>query len=151
MDLQWLTRKIEEQLPNSVLETSLFGRTNTPTIWTSSSAVEKVASFLVQSPDLKFDWLENLVAIELEDSLVLSYFIKSQLTQKDVVLRVSLSQKSPRIASLLTIWKNARYFEKEIAEFFGVEFYGKKQKYWDKPILPEDVPGFPMRKDFKTP
>jgi len=66
-----------------------------------------------------------------------------------VILRVKIPRENPRFTTITSIYNGAKYYEREVHEFFGVVFDGNpdalKQLFlenWD------DLP--PMRKDFDS-
>ncbi|MBL7715889.1 MAG: NADH-quinone oxidoreductase subunit C [Bdellovibrionales bacterium] len=101
----------------------------------------------------KMTWLENLSAMELNQALVLSYFIRDLDSPTRLVLRASLTPKdadsTASIDSVTTIWPMAREFEKEISDLFGVVFNGNQIA--GRYVLPEDWIGYPLRKSYVFP
>jgi len=65
------------------------------------------------------------------------------------VLKVQLDRENPSVISLVSLWKAADWHERETYDMYGIV-------YQDHPdlrriLLPEDWPGYPMRKDYEFP
>ena len=160
MDTNLLVSKLKEHLPGRILETSFFGRVETLCLWVESKAIAEVAEFLLSTEDLAYDEIESLSCMQLEDALVLSYFLRSTQTKKEVVLRVSLAITSPKneidMPSVQSLFPAAIVYEQEIHRLFGVRFLKKGRNHADARvvfldgILPPGRVGFPLRKSFEV-
>jgi NADH-quinone oxidoreductase subunit C len=66
-------------------------------------------------------------------------------------LRVAVHTRVPRdqpvIESLAEVYPGANWHERETAEFFGIDF--RNHPNLIHLLLPEDMEGYPLRKDFK--
>lgn len=80
---------------------------------------------------------KRLIAIVCKDEkdFFLDYFFDSN--GKVFRLKVKLSKQKPIIDSIVDIFPSADYFEREIHDFFGVEFKGNPKLHL-KLFLPED-------------
>lgn len=86
------------------------------------------------------DWIDDN---ELELVYVLFNWEKGVHMQ----LRARVDRTEPSMATVTDIYPGARYYEREVHEFFGVEFPGNEDA--GKPLFLEiwdDIP--PLRKDF---
>jgi NADH-quinone oxidoreductase subunit C len=86
------------------------------------------------------DWIE-------EDVFQLVFIVFNWDTGIHVLARTKLSRENPVFSTITSIYPGAQYYERDIHEFFGVEFPGNEMSYkhlflelWD------EMP--PMRKDF---
>lgn len=64
-------------------------------------------------------------------------------------LRTRIDRKNPTFTTATNIYPGAQYYERDVHEFFGVEFEGNAMSY--KPLFMEnwdDIP--PLRKDFDS-
>ncbi|MBE0600822.1 MAG: NADH-quinone oxidoreductase subunit C, partial [Firmicutes bacterium] len=64
-------------------------------------------------------------------------------------LRTRIDRETPRFTTATNIYPGAQYYERDVHEFFGVEFEGNPMSY--KPLFMEnwdDIP--PLRKDFDS-
>ena len=64
-----------------------------------------------------------------------------------VVVRTRLPRDNPEIASISSVFSGANWHERETAEFYGIKFIGHPNLI--HLILPDDMVGYPLRKDFK--
>ena len=88
------------------------------------------------------DWPEK-------NQLELVYRLFSYQAHLSVVLRVSLPRNGARLETVSDIYRTAEWHERETAEMFGVEFTGHPDAR--KLLLPDDIDGHPLRKDFSHP
>jgi NADH-quinone oxidoreductase subunit C len=65
------------------------------------------------------------------------------------VLKVRLPRENPLVPTVEEIWKSANWMEREIFDLLGVTFDGHSDLR--RILMPEDWPGFPLRKDFVEP
>jgi NADH-quinone oxidoreductase subunit C len=65
------------------------------------------------------------------------------------VLKIKLPREEPRVATVENIWKSANWMEREIFDLLGVNFEGHSDMR--RILMPEDWPGYPLRKDFVEP
>lgn len=156
----FIIQRVTELLGDFLLEISRFGKPEIPMIWIAGPKIAEVAKLLKEDPDLGLNWLEHLSVAELDEVLVMSYFVRSASSQYEVVLRVSEipGQISP-MPSITATWPMGGPMELEIEELFGIHFDSCQNPLLDSnldPIkqhrlLPEDWEGYPLRKTFKFP
>ncbi len=115
--------------------------------------VENLRSAAMKLKDLGFDHVKSVNVIDVPNEgkfivefLISSYSVK-ELMPVLVNLYTEISRKEPKISSLSDIFPSADYLEREMQDFFGVNFVGNPWK--GKFILAPDTPEFPLRKDFK--
>ena len=85
------------------------------------------------------DWIENK---EFE----LVYILFSWKDGGKIIVSTRIDRENPKFVTVKHMWPVARFYEREIHEFFGVEFEGNDDM---KPLILElwdDIP--PLRKDF---
>jgi len=85
------------------------------------------------------DWIENK---EFE----LVYILFSWKDGGKIIVSTRIDRENPKFVTVKHMWPVARFYEREIHEFFGVEFEGNDDM---KPLILElwdDIP--PSRKDF---
>ena len=152
MDIKELNSKLRKSLPGAVLESRPLGSSRENTVWIEMKAVQQVARYVSRDSELEMDFLEFLSVMELEGSVVVSYFLRSTRTQQTLVLRGSLLPTAPEaevdLDSVEEIWPMASRFEAENSELFGIRFGGRPIP---RKILPEGWQGFPLRKGYVFP
>lgn len=153
MDASEFIPRLEKALPGAVLEVRPFGRTGEVSVWIECGSLAAVARFLREDPTLAFDWVENLSAMEIEGAFVLTYFLRSTLTGRALIVRGSVQPASAdawvRVASTASTWPSVLPFENEIESLFGVAFEGAPSPR-PGPASP-DGKGFPLRKSYAFP
>ncbi|OPL07871.1 MAG: NADH dehydrogenase [delta proteobacterium ML8_F1] len=96
-----------------------------------------------------FRQLSLLSAVDwIKDNIFeLVYIVFNWDTGVHVLARVKLPRDNPRFRTITPIYPGAQYYERDVHEFFGIEFEGNPMSY--KPLFLElwdEMP--PMRKDF---
>ena len=141
---------IEAKLPGTVLEAQKFGRAGATALWIEGASIADVSRLLRDAPETGFDWLESLSCMQIDSTLVLTYFVgrSSDPESRPLrLLRASLAvddpRAVPRIPSVRAVWAAAAPYEDELAELFGVDFLPRDGGFR---ILPPEIKGFPMRK-----
>lgn len=151
MDTKELISKLEKSVPKAVMDVRPFGRKGQaqPSAWIEMKSICSIAQALVEEPELGLDWLESLTVFQVEDALVLTYFVRSSRTDASLILRGTVVPAKPdqevEVPSVIEHWPMAREFEREAQELFGIRFEGgsrKSETPWD---------GFPLRKSFSLP
>ncbi|OFZ52840.1 MAG: hypothetical protein A2428_04690 [Bdellovibrionales bacterium RIFOXYC1_FULL_54_43] len=153
MEPNELLQKINKLVPGAILEKQRFGRSAKTCLWVESEKLRELCMALKNDPAIALDWLENLSAMQLEDALVFTYFIRSSRTKERLILRSSVELTSPTertdFQSLAGVWGMAEPQEREIAELFGIRFLdenGVSMKHTK--AAPNHWKGFPLRKSF---
>jgi len=79
---------------------------------------------------------KRLIAIVCKDEgdFVLNYFFDDN--GKIIAIRINVSKKKPFVESIVDVFPNADYYEREIHDFFGVEFEGNPKLHL-KLFLPD--------------
>lgn len=153
MDTNELKRRIKALSPEGILEIQAFGRAGTLAVWVEAGSLSAVGNAIKNDTGLRFDWLENLSAMEINRSLALSYFLRSTVNQDSIVIRVSVVPKSSEepadAPSVIDVWPMAASFEREISDLYGVRFRGNELE--GRYLLPEGWVGYPLRKDYVFP
>ncbi len=94
--------------------------------------------------DEKF-FLDTVTALDFQDTLELVYHFNCYEPDSRVALRVLVGhdQSAP---SIVEIFRGAGWLEREVHDFFGIEFSGNPDL---RPLLlPEDADYHPLRKTF---
>lgn len=161
MDRATLVGKIKREVPGAVLEKQRFGRSDALCLWFENRKALELARFL---ETLKYDWLENFSVMQMDDALVLTYFVRSSETSAEpITLRSTLEilsgaqvsnvQLEVRSPSVRSVWTMAEPMEMEADELFGIRFLDENgspiARAYDR--LPAGWAGFPLRKDYVFP
>lgn len=157
MDKNLFVSKLNKIWPGSVLESREFGRSGVFSVWLEAKAIGRVASALKDDAEVRLDWLENLSVVELEEVMVVTYFLRSTVTAHSLVLRISAVPESKtswvKFPSIRDVWTMGTPMEKEAEELFGIQFDTGRDvvQRIEGGYLPEGCEGFPLRKSFKFP
>ena len=161
MDKNTILIKLNNHFPDLKLEAHRFGRSNVDSIWVESRDLLKVMEFFKADPDFRLEFLENLSVSEMDQVLVLSYFLTTSYLSseqpflKSLILRVSLilpdNEKIVVAPSVSHLYTHADVFEDEAGELFGIlfEFKSQKNTKQKRNLLPRNWNGFPLRKSFQ--
>jgi len=82
----------------------------------------------------------------LEPRFRVLYHLYSLSEFKYLRLAVQLGGDNPRLASVVSVWAGANWYEREVFDLFGIHFTGHPDLR--RILLPEDWEGHPLRKDF---
>ena len=111
---------------------------------------EKIVDTVTQLKEdsaTQFNFLFCQTAIDYQPEIEIVYHLASTLYRHDLMIKVTLSDRDkPVIDSVTSIFKAAELFECEIFDLFGVRFDGFEGLR--RLFMPEDWPGFPLRKDY---
>ena len=96
-----------------------------------------------------FDFLQNLTAVDWikQDRIELVYHLWSYARRQERVVKIDLPRAQPEAPSVADVWRAADWYEREQFDLFGVEFTGHPDLR--RILMPDDWPGYPMRKDYK--
>lgn len=122
------------------------------TLVVRSDALLVVGAALRDAPDLRYDFLADITAVdwpEREPRFDVVYHLLSLSTRAVVRLKVWLGNDGddqPQVPSVTGVWPAADWFEREIFDLFGIRFDGHPNL--TRILMPEDWVGFPLRKDY---
>lgn len=123
--------------------------------WTvvAADAIAEVAAFAKSEPDLAFDNLMCLSAVdypkETPPRMEVVYHLFSYTHRHLHVLKVMLPRESPSLPTVERTWAVANWHEREAYDMFGVVFTGHSDLR--RILLPDDWEGWPLRKDWVDP
>jgi NADH-quinone oxidoreductase subunit C len=111
----------------------------------------EVATFLRDDPTLRFDFLQNVTAVDWikQARIDVVYHLYSYPNRHQAVVKIELPRENPIVPSVAGVWKTADWNEREQFDLLGVQFTGHPDLR--RILMPDDWVGYPMRKDFKEP
>lgn len=114
-----------------------------------ADAVVEACRFAKEDPELAFDALEDLTALDWPQRKVIEVVLHlfSFRHRHGVCLKVELPREAPSIPTLSGVWRAADWFEREVLDLFGVTFEGHPDPR--RIMLPDDWEGYPLRKDYQ--
>ena len=158
MDKKNNIEELQTRFHGAILQVQRFGKTGLNCIWVETKRLREVALGLRN--DFGYVFLENLSVMQIDDALVLTYFLRSLVhnTYSDcLVLRVSVhlkkSENQIEVPSVAKLWETARPFENESGELFGIRYLNEDgtEQTVSGAKLPSGWSGYPLRKDYVFP
>ena len=121
------------------------------TLVVQREAWREVMRFLRDDPDLRYDVLMDLTAVDyLTMGRTPRYEVVAHLYSlphnQRVRLKAPVPDDDPRIASLMPVWEGANWFEREVYDMFGIIFDGHPDLR--RILLYAGFEGYPLRKDY---
>lgn len=109
--------------------------------------LHKLMEQLKKNPATSFDYLFCMSGVDYGKELGVVYHMESTTHRHILVVKVRTSDRErPRLESVQDLWATANFHEREIYDFFGIEFINHPNL--KRLFLPEDWEGFPLRKDY---
>jgi NADH-quinone oxidoreductase subunit C len=148
MDSTTLIASLQEAVPSAQLEAVSSIDLQT-TIYVSRDEVPAIAQALRDRPDLRFNFLAELTAVDFwprEPRFELVYFLVSVANRVRVRMKVRIDGEDPHVATISHVWPAANWLEREVWDMFGIAFDGHPDPR--RLLMPEDWQGYPLRKDY---
>jgi NADH-quinone oxidoreductase subunit C len=147
MEALKIYERVKERFPDKVLEVS--ERKPDPFAVVVADAIVPIGRFLCDDPETAMDCLNNESGVDYKDRIEVVYHLFSYKHRHGCVLKVKLPRDNPSVATVEGIWRAADWMEREIFDLLGVNFEGHSDLR--RILMPEDWPGYPLRKDFVEP
>jgi NADH-quinone oxidoreductase subunit C/D len=126
-----------------------------PTLWVTRDKVVEVLRFLRDLPR-PYSMLYDLSAMDERlrthryglpaADFTVFYHLLSIERNSDIRIKVALSTDSLSVPSVINLWPNANWYEREVWDLFGIEFDGHPLLV--RIMLPRTWSGHPLRKDY---
>ena len=144
MDESPALKRIKEHFADAVLSThSYLGQ---DTIVIAESHLVPLATFLKDDPELRFNYLMDLTAVDYwkrQPRFEVVYHFLS--LEKRMRLRVKVPVDE-EVDSLCSLWPAANWYEREVYDMFGVKFRGHPNL--TRILMYPEFEGHPLRKDY---
>lgn len=144
-----IERLVRDRFADAVEDSRQFRGELTLTIRREN--IVEVCRFLRDQPQLRFDFLVDLTAVD--------YLSMARQVRFDVVyhllslehghrlrLKTGVPEDDPHIDSVVGIWPAADWYERETYDMFGIVFDGHPNL--SRILMPDDWQVHPLRKDF---
>jgi NADH-quinone oxidoreductase subunit C len=120
-----------------------------PHLVVKAEALPAVAAFLKTQPQLRFDLLRCISAVDwpAQNSIELVYDLISTPLGHAFAVKVVVDRADPRVESVSAVWPAAEWHEREAFDLMGVVFLHHPDLR--RILMPEDWPGHPLRKDYQ--
>jgi len=154
MQAETIRQELESRFPKSILSFQ-DSPDAIPTCWIDRADVPKVLSFLKSESESPFSMLYDLTAIDErsrqhregqpESDFTVLYHLLSFERNQDLRLKVPLSEEDNQIESIISIWPNANWYERELWDMFGIRVKG--HPHLQRILMPQTWEGHPLRKE----
>ncbi len=144
---EMIEKTIRDTFPEAVLESTDIG--GTLNIKLRPSWVLPVCEMLQSNPNMAFDYLADIAAVDWQDRIEVIYRLTALARNEKVVLRADLDRDQAEVDSVTSVWKGADFQEREVYDLMGVTFTGHPDLR--RILLPDDWEGHPLRKDYVIP
>ncbi len=139
-------QRLRAAMPNVIVEATSFR--DQVSIRVAKENVVEVGRFLRDTPDLEFDFMTDLTAVDYparpERFDVVSHLYS--MTRNHLIRLKVAAAEGEEVPSLASVWKTANWQERECFDMFGIVFSNHPDLR--RILLPEDWEGHPLRKDY---
>jgi NADH-quinone oxidoreductase subunit C len=133
--------QIEEKFPGSVVESS------EGSLVIKGESLLAVAAFLRDTPELGFDYLNYITAVDYYSHFEIVYQLTSLGHNHTMMFKTRCYRReSPVMPSVVGLWQGADFQEREIYDLMGIKFEGHPNM--KRIFLWEGFEGYPLRKDY---
>ena len=148
MDADTLVATLQAAVPDAHMERAPTVDPQT-TIYVSRDEVPALARALRDRPELAFDFLAELTAVDFwpkEPRYEVGDMLVSLANRLRLRMKVRLPADDPHVATVSGIWPAANWLEREVWDLYGIAFDGHPDPR--RLLMPEDWQGYPLRKDY---
>ena len=136
-----LAERLQSAVPNSVEEWGSLA------VWVQPPRIEEVARFLRDDPDLDFQFLNSISAVDYVEHFEVVYHLTSLRRQHTAVVKTRVfGREDLSLPSVYGVWRGADFQEREIWDLMGLRFDGHPNM--KRIMLWEGYDGHPLRKDY---
>jgi len=142
-------RKLRAKFADGIIETHSDCGDDTAII--VPQALVAVCAFLKQDPELDYNFLMDLTAVDglhlqLKQRFEVVYHFFSLSKKHRVRIKVRADAKNPEVDSIVALWSGADWYEREVWDMFGIKFRGHPNL--KRILMYEEFQGHPLRKDY---
>jgi len=136
-----VAKQITGNFPEAVAEAS------DQAVVVRSELLLEVAEYLKSSPELDFDYLNDMTAVDYYDYFEVVYQLTSMGHNHRLVLKTRCYDRDkPAAPSVVGLWRGADFLEREIYDLMGISFEGHPNL--KRIVLWQGFEGHPLRKDY---
>ncbi|UCF39296.1 MAG: NADH-quinone oxidoreductase subunit C [Acidobacteriota bacterium] len=138
---------MRERFADAVIST--HSRLGDDTVVIANSKILEVARFLKEDPELAFDLMIDLTAVDhWKNKPRFEVVMHLQSLEKNHRLRVKVPVEGsdPTIETVSSVWPAANWYEREVYDMFGIVFKGHPDLR--RILMYPEFEGHPLRKDY---
>ena len=136
-----LAERLREAVADSVVEW------NQDAVWVKPSLIDSVFQFLRDDPELDFQYLNSISAVDFIEHFELTYHLTSIQHQHTALVKSKVfGRENLTVPSVYGVWRGADFQEREIWDLMGIHFEGHPNM--KRIMLWEGFSGHPLRKDY---
>jgi NADH-quinone oxidoreductase subunit C len=136
-----IATRLEEQFPGSIVESG------PNSLLVKSESLLEIATFLKTTPELDFDYLTVITAVDYYDYFEVVYQLTSLQHNHSLMVKTRCYRRdNPTLPSVVSLWRGADFQEREIYDLMGISFDGHPNL--KRIVLWEGFNGHPLRKDY---
>jgi NADH-quinone oxidoreductase subunit C len=146
--LELIAQALRDRLGEGAVVSTLYHR-DQATVDVAPGSVRGAVEYLVREADEPFEFLASLHGCDYlpaEPRLGVHYQLLSRARGERIGVRTRMHVDDARIPTVVDLFPGASFQEREVYDFFGVEFEGHPDLR--RILLPEDYQGHPQRRDF---
>jgi len=136
---------LEAALPGAI--TGGHAERNEPTLWIEPARIVEVCRFLKNQQ--QFIRLSAITAVDwlpADPRFEVVYLLHSLNRNQRLRLKCWIAEGAPEIDSVVSVWRTADWYEREVFDMFGVRF--RNHPDLTRILMPSDWEGHPLRKDY---
>ncbi len=136
-----VAKQIAKRFPEAVAEAS------DRAILVKSESIFEVAQYLKENPEMDFNYLNYITAVDYYDYFEVVYQFTSLQHNHTLVLKTRCYDRDkPKVPSIVSLYQGADFQEREIYDLMGISFQGHPNL--KRIVLWEGFKGHPLRKDY---
>lgn len=119
------------------------------TLEVAGERIASVCRFLKENQ--QYARLSDITAVDRlseEPRYEVVYHLHSLERNERLRLKCRLPREAPEIDSVISVWRSANWFEREVFDLFGIGF--RNHPDLRRLLMPEDWEGHPLRKDYRV-
>ena len=133
--------QLEEKFPGGIVETG------PDCVVVKNDSLLPIVAFLRDTPELNFDYLNFITAVDYYDYFEVVYQLSSLEHNHSLVVKTRCYEReNPTLPSVVGLWQGADFQEREIYDLMGISFEGHPNM--KRIFLWEGFQGHPLRKDY---
>ncbi len=146
--------KVQEQFAKDIIEAHAFRGDETALV--RSESYKKIAKFLKDTPELDFNFLIDLTAVDYlfyaggrvqrEHRFEVVCHFYSLKHNHRIRLKVPVYENNLVVDTLSDVWPGANWYEREVWDMYGIKFNGHPNL--KRILMYEEFQGHALRKDY---